>query len=195
MALGNLGVAFNPSNAPDTKVLPGGPDALSSAIQILSLHVPQFLGANAPVSRDLLTAPGSSGAPVDTNMVQQILRALLGGAPGAAGPSAPGAAPAPSAPPIPGGKVKPSIHYAPPPTALPRVGGEGNSRPDRSAPPRDDSAAPNFGATRGGMRSLDSVFANTGGPSSFGPGASTGAGAPSGGTGISLDSILQGLGL
>jgi hypothetical protein len=120
----------------------GGSD-LAQAFKVLSLHLPQFLGAQALAPKRLLTSPGSTALPSGFNpqaaVIQALLQAMGGGGGGGMSTPDPGRSDgrlfpdvAQSAPSFPTGPI------GQPP--VPRVN-PGSQDPIRAAMPWDNVSA------------------------------------------------------
>lgn len=122
MAMPNYGVTFLPQGDAlyrQKGQQPQGSAPVQEAVKVLSLRVPNVLGANPLAPLALLTAPGSGEVPA--GLLQQLLRqqGLLGAppAPTTAAPSSPMTPPTPSSAPV--------SAPAPPPVPQPTVAGVG----------------------------------------------------------------------
>lgn len=88
---GPIGVTFMPSAENQQMggrqgAMEGGGSDLAQAFKVLSLRLPQVLGARAPAPASLLNGAGSAGVAPGQNsnsaMFQAILKAMLGGSMG-----------------------------------------------------------------------------------------------------------------
>ena len=84
-----LGLSFAPGQNDDTNRMGGGQaqTPVQEAIRILSLRLPRLLGAGAPTSPALMGGPGGMargsaglGGPPSNPIIEQLLRAIFGGA-------------------------------------------------------------------------------------------------------------------
>lgn len=143
-----LGISFAPT-AEQSELGPkrGGMEGVPEAIKVLSLRLPRFLGARAPVNNALAQAPGAGGMDPYMSAVFTSLAKVLGAQgmmPGLEGGDGPMGGPmgatmgAPSAPP------KPRIEFAERPGFAPTGGGDGPGlmRPALNRPDKADLLRP-----------------------------------------------------
>lgn len=159
-----LGAAFAPT--PDNAQLGqrnGQLSGIPQAIQVLSMRLPQLLGAGAPASPQLLNAPGGQGVDPQQMALLTLLRTFMshaqpgmpgGGLPNggtfpsggtAQGPIGPG----PWRPQPPGDRPGPGGMTGPPMTAKPRV-----SYQDPMDPPEGPAAFRSGGGFMGRPRTI-----------------------------------------
>jgi hypothetical protein len=117
-----LGMSFAPNDDPTAQRRGPSPAPIQEAIRVLSLQMPRVIGANSPNPAALMSQMSGQmnggqglGGPTSNPIIEQLLRALMGGQSGQM-PGLPGAPQPPAAPPNPGfGWVNPPVRPTPPP--------------------------------------------------------------------------------
>jgi hypothetical protein len=112
----DYGVTFAPTEEQAELAKRRGNDALPEAIRVLSLHMPKFLGARAPVAPSLMGQGGAGADPYLSAVMQSLVKTL---------------APTPNRAGLPGG----TAGYPPLPTQAPPLFPGTDPDPGPGAPP------------------------------------------------------------